>query len=145
MKTRKIIDRLFETATRPFELLNALMFLGYAYVFFQDGEQLYQHHIYQEFATIPLHCTVAVFLSLGVIQAALAWRDTCDSNIISGYIMLLCGLVWLFVFCAFSAPYPPLNTGMVSALLMCLACVVCGKRLIDTNKVWKHTLNTRKD
>lgn len=139
-KINKILDRLFETATRPFELFNSAVFLGYGYVFWVDGETLYTYHIYKDFATIPLHCTVAVFFILGLAQGILALRDTCDSNILSGYLMLLCGLVWLFVFCAFSAPYPPLNTGMVYALLMCVACVLCGKRLIDTNKTWKHTL-----
>lgn len=144
MKTRKVLDRIFETATRPFELFNGLVFMAYALVFWVDGADLYSHHIYAKFQEIPLWFTVGVFAVLGFLQFCLAWRNNPNSNIVSGYITLLCGGLWFLVCLAFVAPYPPLNTGMVHSALMCLACVLCGKRLIDNNKIWKYLIEKQK-
>lgn len=140
----KLLDRIFETATRPFELFNALNFLAYAYVFLADGETLYHNYIYAQFQNVPIGLMVGVFAVLGLAQLGFALRDNPNSNIISGYISLLCGGVWFWVWVAFAAPYPPLNTGIVHSFLMWAACLLCGKRLIDQNKLWKHLLDKNK-
>lgn len=135
-----ILDKIFETATRPFELFNSSFLIWYGYVFAVDGKELYTHHIYQSFQDIPLEVAIGIFVLLGVAQFVLTWRDSPNSNILSGFVLILSSLVWFLMTAAFSQAYPPLNMDMFACGLMCIASITSGKYLIDCNKKWKFKL-----
>lgn len=132
-----LLNRIFQTATRPFELLNSLYFMSYAYIFWQNGNELYAHYIYSDFQKIPLWLVVLVFGVGGILQFSLMWRNTSDSNIVSGYLNIFFAIVWAFVYAGFSATYPPINTGMVHSGFMFILCLLIGKYMIDQAKIQK--------
>lgn len=132
-----LLNRIFQTATRPFELLNSLYFMSYSYIFWQNGNELYAHYIYSAFQKIPLWLVVWVFGIIGLLQFALMWRNTSDSNIVSGYLNIVCSIIWAFVYAGFSATYPPINAGMIHSGFMFAVCLLMGKYMIDQAKIQK--------
>lgn len=127
----RFLNRLFSTTTRPFELVNSFYFMSYAYVFWDSGEILYAHNIYAAFQKIPLWLTISCFAVLGLLQFVMIWRDTAASREFAGWLSLCAGVVWAFVYGAFYAAYPPLNTGMMHSAVMFFACLLIGKYMID--------------
>lgn len=130
-----LLNRIFQNATRPFELLNSLYFISYSYIFWSHGNELYAHYIYAAFQKIPLWLVVLVFGVVGLFQFGLMWFNTLNSNTISGYLNILCGMIWAFVYAGFSATYPPINTGMVHSGFMFIVCLLMGKYMIDQAKL----------
>lgn len=111
--------------------------MSYAYIFWQNGNELYAHYIYSDFQKIPLWLVVLVFGVGGILQFSLMWRNTSDSNIVSGYLNIFFAIVWAFVYAGFSATYPPINTGMVHSGFMFILCLLIGKYMIDQAKIQK--------
>ena len=122
---------LFGTATRAVECVSALGLIGFALVFAFDDDLLHKYPIYAKFKELPEWGIVSSLLLIGLLQLwAMAYRSR-RSNILSGYMLLLASGAWFMIFIAFSASYPPANTGMVLPSVLSFVCGLAGKNLID--------------
>ena len=132
---RRLQEWLFSTGTRAVELISGCGLLGFSLAFANHSELLTRYPIYHKFAALPPVLTISVFALVGLAQLVLmAWQQL-RANILSGFFLLVGGMLWFLIFSAFSANFPPLNPSMILPLVLAFVCFLAGKNLIDYSRL----------
>ncbi|UOP05357.1 hypothetical protein [Conchiformibius kuhniae] len=136
---RRLQDWLFGTGTRAVELISGLGLLGFALAFANHAALLTRYPIYHKFATAPPALTVSVLAAVGLAQLLLMVWHSPRANILSGFVLLVGGVLWFLIFAAFSANYPPFNPSMALPFILAAVCSLAGKNLIDYSRLQIRT------
>lgn len=126
----KFQNWLFNRATNVVEFVNVAALLGVALVLLVDKGALYAIHAYHKFQSLPEPAIIATLVGCALLQLLPLVLKGLRKSALSGYALLLSGLVWFLVAVAFYAGYPPLNFGMVFAPIFSFICVLAGRNLI---------------
>lgn len=117
--------------SRLIQLGSGLGFLGYALVFQVDGSILIAMPIYEKFKALHDYNLIWFFSVCGALQLGALFMRGIRGEAAAGYLLLLAALVWSLISGAFTAAYPPLNTGFVLPSVLTLMCVLTGTSMME--------------
>ena len=87
---------------------------------------------------VPTSLVSIIFFFLGIAQLVYALRSTADSNIASGYFLIVSSFVWAIIAVGYWGDYPPIKPGMVIYLPLALVNWWAGVLIIDIAKEQKN-------
>ena len=129
---------LFGTGTRALEVLNSSLLLTWGVISLLNAQFVELLPTYAHMKIVPTSLVSIIFFFLGIAQLVYALRSTADSNIISGYFLIVSSFVWAIIAVGYWGDYPPIKPGMVLYLPLALVNWWAGVLIIDIAKEQKN-------
>ena len=131
----------FGTGTRGLEILNAMLMLTWGVVSLLNKHTQALLPTYEKIGTMPALFISIIFFILGFAQLFYVAKSTINSNIASGFLLVVSGLVWSIVAVGYWGNYPPLTPGMVVYFPLAIVNWWAGVLIIDNAKLEKIDKN----
>lgn len=127
----------FGTGTRGLEILNAMLLLTWGMVCLFNEKTQALLPSYEHINNMPSMYVAIIFFILGFIQLFYVAKSTVNSDIASGFFLIVSGLVWSVVAVGYWSNYPPLTPGMVLYFPLAIVNWWAGVLIIDNAKLEK--------
>ena len=125
---------LFGTGTRSVEVISLATLAALVALFTTEPEAVNSLPVYREFQMIPPRVWVAVMTAtwVGMVGTMLSRRYI--AQMLRGWLLIACGLIFMLVGVAYTLAYPPFTPGMVIFPTLAILCTLAGNNKMQLLK-----------
>ena len=124
----------FATSTRPIEILNAFVLMGFGALMLTEFSEIITSRPYRYFTYVNNTYLWSGVTLVGALQLNALLRKTLRSNQASALIMQGSSLIYLMVAVAFGLDYPPLTPAFTTYTAMGIVVAIAGHEQMIVNK-----------
>ena len=125
---------LFGTGTRALEMLNMVMLVVWGIIALSNPRTMDLLPTYSKIHYINPEVMGALFIILALGQLAYMLKATTESNITSGFLLIVSAFIWSIIGIGYLNGYPPLTPGMVLYFPLAIINWWAGVLIIDNAK-----------
>lgn len=125
---------LFAQSTRIVEFMNMCLLLAFSIPFIYNYDDILGIAIYRKFEVAQHPLWWWGIATISIFQCYYMLKKGVHANQVSGYILLVSGLLWAWIAVTFLTSLPPLTPAPMITGIVSLTCVLAGAYLIKYNK-----------